>query len=222
MRAIIIAGGQSAASNDLSTWLRPGDTVLGADGGAAQARAWGLVPELVIGDLDSLPAKERTALEVQGIEFLIHPRAKDETDLELALTYAAEQGFDDIVVLGALGGRLDHTVANVLLLALPILAGRRVRIVDGSQQASLARPGEALELLGQPGDRVSLLPLGGDAHGVTTGGLLWALERATLCFGYSRGVSNEMTGRHARVTLEQGLLLVVQGRGEAEPSAELG
>lgn len=191
--------------------MKEGDWILGADGGAARALAWGLTPQLVIGDMDSLPDEDRAILEDRGSEFVEHPRAKDETDLELALAYAVEHGAQEIVIFGALGGRLDHTLANVLLLALPSLQGVRARIVDGDQEALLIRSGEAATLRGMPGDLVSLLPLAGDAHGVTCGGLAWALDRDTLRLGFSRGVSNEMMGDEARIELEEGLLLVVHG-----------
>ena len=209
MRAIIIAGGQVEANNGWQRWIQEGDWILGADGGAARALAWGLIPHIVIGDMDSLPGEDRAILEERGGQFVQHPRAKDETDLELALAYAAEHGVQEIVILGALGGRLDHTLANVLLLALPALQGLEVRIVDGAQEALLLRSGEAATLDGKPGDIVSLLPLAGDARGVTTEGLVWPLDRATLRLSFSRGVSNEMQADGARVELEDGLLLVV-------------
>jgi thiamine pyrophosphokinase len=209
MRTIIVAGGRTNCTDTWRKWLRPGDYVIGADGGAARALAWDLVPDLVIGDMDSLSARQRRALETRGCHFMVHPRAKDETDLELALTYAAEQGAEEIVILGALGGRLDHTLANLLLLALPQLAGRSVRLVDGLEQALLLRGGERLVLEGQPGDLVSLLPLGGDAHGVTTSGLAWLLDAGNLRFAFTRGVSNEMTHNRATIRLDDGLLLVV-------------
>jgi thiamine pyrophosphokinase len=174
--------------------------------------AWGLVPGLVIGDMDSLSDEERAELEARGCRFVVHPRAKDETDLELALTYAAELGTQEIIVLGALGGRLDHTLANVFLLALPVLADLSVRIVNGHEEALLARSGQSVTLEGEPGDLVSLLPLGGDARGVTTKGLAWTLQGDTLQFGPSRGVSNEMTAPQARVEVEGGHLLVVHTR----------
>jgi thiamine pyrophosphokinase len=167
------------------------------------------LPDLIIGDMDSLPKEDQATLAALGCRFVPHPRAKDETDLELALTYAVEQGAGEIVILGALGGRVDHTLANVLLLALPALAGIPVRIVDGNQELLLLRSGDVVELQGQPGELVSLLPLMGDAHGVTTAGLAWALEDDTLRFGYSRGVSNEMTTASAEIRVEQGYLLVV-------------
>jgi thiamine pyrophosphokinase len=214
MRAIIIAGGQAGAGSDWQRWLREGDLIIGADGGAARALAWGLAPHLVIGDMDSLPDGARAALEAGGCRFVEHPRAKDETDLELALAYAAQQGAREIVILGALGGRLDHLLANVLLLALPQLAGIRVCLGDGVGEALLVRGGESATLEGRPGDLVSLLPLGGDAQGVTTSGLAWALRGDTLRFGLSRGVSNEMIGSRAQVEVGDGFLLVVHGREE--------
>jgi thiamine pyrophosphokinase len=209
MRTIIVASGRPNEGDTWRKWVRAGDRIIGADGGAARALAWGLVPDWVIGDLDSLSAGQRRALEARGCHFLVHPRAKDETDLELALTYAAEQGAQEIVILGALGGRLDHTLANLLLLALPQLAGRSVRLVDGREEALLLRSGEEAVLEGQPGDLVSFLPLGGDADGVTSSGLAWSLQADSLRFAFSRGISNEMTGTEATVRLDHGLLLVV-------------
>jgi thiamine pyrophosphokinase len=211
MRAIIIAGGLVAETDAWRRWIHDGDWILGADGGAAQALAWGLTPHVVIGDMDSLPEENRAVLEDRGSKFIEHPRAKDETDLELALAYAVEQGAREIVIFGALGGRLDHTLANVLLLSLPVLHEVQARIVDGDQVALLLRSGGTATLHGRPGDLVSLLPLASDAHGVTTMGLAWALEGDTLRLGFSRGVSNEMAGDEARIELEDGLLLVVHG-----------
>ena len=210
MRAIIIAAGQSL-DGDCPRWIDKEDLIIAADGGARRALAWGLDPHLVVGDMDSLPAADRTALEARGCRFVQHPRAKDETDLELALARAAQEGAQEIVILGALGGRLDHTLSNVLLLALPALEGLSVRIVSGAQEAMLLRAGETVSLEGQPGDLVSLLPLGGDARGVTTEGLAWGLEGDVLNFGASRGVSNEMTAPVARIELDRGYLWVVHG-----------
>ncbi len=211
MRAIIIAGGQTDDDTAWQRWVQDGDWIIGADGGAAQALAWGLEPDLVIGDMDSLADEDRATLAGRGCRFLEHPRAKDETDLELALTYAVGEGAREIVVLGALGGRLDHTLANVLLLTLPPLQGVSVRIADGDREALLVRSGGAVRLRGNPGDLVSLLPLGGDARGVTTRGLAWALRGEPLRFGFSRGVSNEMMAHEASVEVEDGFLLVVHG-----------
>lgn len=214
MRAIIIAGGQ-VESQGWQRWVREGDWIISADGGAARALSWGLRPDLVIGDMDSLPEAARAILVSEGCRFIEHPRAKDETDLELALVHAAQEGAKEITVLGALGGRLDHSLANILLLTLPSLAGVSVRIAEGEQQALLARGGEVVELEGARGDLVSLVPLGGDARGVTTRGLAWSLNEDTLHFGSSRGVSNEMTADKAGIQVGEGLLLIVHGPAPA-------
>jgi thiamine pyrophosphokinase len=214
VRAIIIAGGETQHSVGTADWIRNSDLLIAADGGAAQALRWGLSPQVVIGDMDSLPEDARQKLESRGCRFMVHPRAKDETDMELALTYAASQRPGEIVVVGALGGRLDHSLANIFLLALPQLDGIPVRIVDGMQEAQLLRAGETVHIQGGRGDIISLLPLTDRVDGVTTEGLEWALQDETLSLGYTRGVSNVMTAESARVEIEAGLLLVLHGPPE--------
>jgi len=211
MRAIIVASGHSTDDISQHQWIQEGDLLIGANGGASQVLRWGLVPQFVIGDMDSLSELARQQLAAKGAKFQDHPRAKDETDLELALSFAAKQGAEEIIILGALGGRLDHTLSNLLLLTLPSLEGVALRIVDGPEEVLLVRGGEAVTLSGGPGDLVSLLPWGGDVHGITTQGLAWTLEGDTLKFGFSRGVSNEMDASEARIAVEAGQLLVVHG-----------
>jgi thiamine pyrophosphokinase len=169
--------------------------------------ALGLTPDVVIGDMDSLGEQDQAQLRAAGTRFVVHPPAKDETDLELALLYALEQGVASITVLGALGGRLDQTLANILLLTMPDLAECDVRLADGAQTAFVVR--DAAQLEGQVGDTVSLIPLCGDAQGVTTSGLLYPLADDVLPFGLGLGVSNEITATPVSVQLRQGLLLCV-------------
>ena len=207
MRAIIFANGEFRDPAAGLARIAPDDLIICADGGAAHARAAGLEPHVVVGDLDSISAAQRARLEAMGCRFVAFPSRKDETDLELALKYAVAQGAGEILVLGALGGRLDQTVANVLLLATPDLAGVDVRIVDGRQEAFVVR--DEATIRGRVGDTVSLIPLGGDATGITTEGLEWALSDGTLRFGPALGVSNVMTAATARVRVGAGLLLVV-------------
>jgi thiamine pyrophosphokinase len=214
MRVIIFANGLFPDPAAHRRLLRPGDLVIAADGGTLHARAAGVTPQVVIGDLDSLPVDLRDELAAGDTRLISHPPAKDETDLELALLHAVEQGAEEIVILGALGGRLDQTLANLLLLALPALRGLDVRIVEGEQAAFLIRHEATIE--GQPGDVISLIPLGGDAAGVTTDGLEWPLEEDTLRFGPARGVSNLLLGSQARVRVREGLLLCIVTRAKSE------
>ena len=134
------------------------------------------------------------------------PVAKDETDLELALERVLATDAESIVITGALGGRTDHLLANILLLARPDLAGRDITIADGPEMVRLLRGSEgagepaALTLHGAAGDLLSLLPLGGAAEGVTTQGLQYPLTDEALYPGRARGVSNVFLAPVARVT----------------------
>ena len=206
-RCAIIANGVAPDPMTVRFYADQADLLLAADGGASHALALNLVPHVVIGDLDSLSADQQARLHTAGTRFIVHPPAKDETDLELALLYAIEQDADPIIVLAALGGRLDQTIANVLLLTMPALTEREVRLVDGPQTAFVVR--SQATITGKPGDTVSLIPLGGEAEGITTSGLAYPLTEGRLPFGRALGVSNEMTVSQAQVKVRDGLLLCV-------------
>ncbi len=215
-RAIVLANGELGGIETLRARLKGWGKALivAADGGSRHAADLGLPVHVVIGDFDSLDGTSRAALSAGGAHFEVAPAHKDETDLELALLYAVQQGMDEIAVLGALGGRLDMALANVLLLAHPRLAGAHIELWSDSQTAWLIRPPGG-EVRGQPGDTLSLIPLGGEAGGITTQGLEYPLKDGTLVFGPARGVSNVLTGGLAHVELKQGLLLAVHTPGRA-------
>jgi thiamine pyrophosphokinase len=209
MIALIVVNGPGEGFGPWENQVRQARLVVAADGGARRARALGLVPHALVGDADSLDEETARWLEEQGAARVQHPRAKDETDLELALLHAVEAGADEILVLGAWGGRPDQSIANLQLLAHPRLAGRVVRLLGSTYQMFLLHGGEGRTITGRVGDTVSLLPLNGDARGICTAGLRWKLDGETLSFGPARGISNEMTAPLARVSVEEGLLLVV-------------
>ncbi len=210
---IFLIGGSPAVQQPARLTPAPGELVIAADHGAAHAWAWGWPLHLLVGDLDSLSADEAALVTAGGVPVITAPAAKDETDLELALAYALAQGPREIVICAALGGRSDHMLANVLLLARPELADLAVTLVDGRESIRLLRTGGSgpahLELQGAPGDLLSLLPLGCDAVGVTTDGLHYPLHDETLFLGQARGVSNLFTSTRASITLRRGLLLVI-------------
>jgi thiamine pyrophosphokinase len=210
LRAVIIANGIAPDEATVRRWLRPGDCLICADGGARTALALGLRPGVVIGDLDSLDEAQQAQLEAMGCRLVVYPIAKDWTDLELALKLAVEQGATEIIILGALGGRIDQELANILLLLLPELERVPARIVDERQEMFVAR--SQATIVGQAGDVVSLIPVGGDVTGIVTEGLLYLLCDEPLLAGPARGISNEMTGELARVTLKRGALLIVHSQ----------
>jgi thiamine pyrophosphokinase len=206
-QCVIFANGEMPDPMTVHRVVDQGELLVAADGGARHALALDLVPHVVIGDLDSMDPDDQVQLRAAGTHFLIHPVAKDGTDLELALIYAVEQDADPILVVGALGGRLDQLLSNLLLLTMPILEGRDVRLIHGLQTAFVVR--DRAVLRGKPGDTVSLIPLGGAARGVTTRGLAYPLTEGSLPFGLSLGVSNEMTGTLAEVSVRDGVLFCV-------------
>ena len=211
MLAVIFANGDLNPPPDLSPRLAAASLTLAADGGARHCRALGVRPHVVIGDLDSLGAAQQAELESQGAQIISHPADKDQTDLELALLYAAQAGANEIQVLAGLGRRWDHSIANLLLAAKGQFASLRILFLDGKQRLFVIHSAANLEA--EPGERVSLLPLGGDAQGVSTRGLQYALNTETLSFGSSRGVSNVVVDVGAEVRLTSGFLLCVISPG---------
>lgn len=206
----------SGPTHDIHKAIRdlPGPSkVIAADGGSTLAAELRLTPDLVVGDLDSSDPSYIARLQEAGVELRRYPHdSKWETDTELALLAALQWKPRTIILLGALGGRLDHSLANVLLLTHPSLAATEVRIVDGAQEVFLAKPGTWNRIPGSHSRTVTLLPVGGDAVGVTTQGLHWPLLGETLPQGRGRGVSNyidDATTAEAAVWLESGYLLVV-------------
>lgn len=209
MRAVIFINGHVDDYQQLAAWLRPDDYLIGADGGTAHILALGLVPDVIVGDLDSLNANILDAQRERGAIVEEHPRRKDQTDLELAIARAVRDGADEILLLGAMGGRLDQTFANLLVLARsdwPVA----IALADGRQIARVLRGKGALTLTGQPGAIVSAIPLSEQVTGITYRGLEYPLHNATLTLGSTRGVSNVLVTSPATIHVESGVLLVVQ------------
>ena len=212
MRAVIFANGELNDLEGARALLRPDDTIIAADGGAAHCRAMGITPALIVGDIDSLSLEDQTYWDDRGVQFIRHDRRKDETDLELALMYAQGLDREEALVLGALGNRWDQTFANILLPAYHNLEELPVTFWHDGLWIYLVRDERTIR--GRTGQTVSLVPVGGDALGVTTSGLEWPLNDETLLFGATRGVSNVLLGESATVQVREGFLLCFVFAGE--------
>jgi thiamine pyrophosphokinase len=215
MKAVIVAGG-TPDPRDVDL-LADAALVIAADAGACWLDEVGVTPDLLVGDLDSIGEPLLERLLATGVSVDRHAAEKDESDAELALDRAVASGANEIVLLGALAGeRLDHELANLLLIADPRWGGavRDLRIVTGATTVRAVHGGERLELAGSIGDIVTLLPVGGDAQGVTTDGLRYPLSDEELRFGRSRGLSNVVQRAGASVWLAGGTLLLVEVRQE--------
>ncbi len=210
LTALVFAGAGLSPTPCLLARLRRVERpyVVAADSGASTALAFGFRPDLVIGDLDSIDANTLAALRAADVPVEPFPADKDFSDGQLAVERALETDPEKLLLLGFLGGRrLDHSVANVLLLAL--LPAHCV-LLDERNECQLLRGSERLAWDPEPGEIVSLLPIGGDAVGVETGGLRWRLAGDTLRLGETRGLSTEPVAPRVEVRLRDGLLLVLR------------
>jgi thiamine pyrophosphokinase len=212
-RAVIFVNGRIPQLEPVRGLLQPGDTLIAADGGTHHAMSLGLMPSVIIGDLDSLPPDIRLSAERSGATLLQHPRDKEETDFELALDHAIAAGYRDILIIGALGDRLDQTLGNLALLADPRFFNFDIRFDDGLEEVFFTRG--SCQVRGLPGQVISLIPWGGPVTGITTDGLRWSLRGETLQPEKTRGISNELLGETALISIESGLLLMVHRRQKA-------
>jgi thiamine pyrophosphokinase len=221
MQVVVLADGALGSRDALDAawpgWLSPGAAVVAADGGARHAAALGLRIDRWVGDGDSLGEAAIAELVAAGVPVDRSSPEKDQSDTELAIVAALERSPSAITILGALGGpRADHAIANLTLLSMPALVGLDVRLVAADARVRLLRaPGpdgspSSVELDGRVDDLVSLLPVGGDAVGVSTTGLTYPLDDEPLLDGLTRGLSNRRTAGLATVTLRSGRLLLVE------------
>ena len=212
--ALIVADGDVPSRADVDRVLGGApQLVIAADGGALKAEALGYPARVVVGDADSLAPAQADRLRAAGAEVVVHPAAKDESDTELALNEALNRGATRVVIIGAFGGkRLEHTLANILLIAAERLKGRDICLADGASTVRVMHGPGSLELNGDAGDFVSLLPLTGHVSGVTTLGLRYPLTREVLEQGPARGLSNEMLAGAATIQIDQGRLAVIHTR----------
>ncbi len=205
MTVVIFANGDLFDIDWVEEYMKEATFVIAANGGLRHLERIGRWPNLIIGDLDSTKSER---LKVRNDASIIRKREnKDETDLELALIHATQHFTEEIMVFGAMGGRIDQTLANAMLLAHPRLRSRKITLMGRGQKAWLASSSETI--LGSPGDIISLIPLDRHVHIKTTTGLKWPLQSENLVMGASRGVSNELTADKAEIKLSDGLLFCV-------------
>lgn len=208
--AAVVPNGPDRLAGAALAAVRAADLVIAADGGGRRLLGLGIAPHYLVGDLDSLPLETVARLVSAGCQLQRHPADKDATDTELAIALALDRGATHIDLVGATGGaRLDHSLANVLLLAADWPASVRLRLVEPTATALVVRAGQSVDVPGAVGDIVALLPLASPASGITTRGLRYALAGEDLAFGRARGVSNVMTAPVASISLAAGILLVI-------------
>jgi len=205
---VLVFAGGDPVSPTLDAHLPSVPLVIAADSGLEHAHALGRHVHLVVGDLDSVDPAALADAEARGTEVARHPAEKDATDLELAIDAARARGARRITVVGGYGGRVDHFIANAVLLTSPRFADVEIDAWIGSARVAVVR--RRVEIRGVPGGLCTLLPIGGEARGVTTDGLRYPLTDDVLAPGSTRGVSNVLLGTEASVSLRDGTLLAIQ------------
>ena len=205
-RAVLFANGQAKPGFEVA--LLPDDFLIAVDGGLHHLKRLGLQPHLLIGDLDSISQQELAEVADAGVEIRRFPPAKDQTDLELALDFALNAGYTQIIIAYALGDRADHTLGNLSLLSRPDLEGKSVWLDDG--QVAVRLVSNSIRLPAQSGGLISLLAWGAPAEGITTTGLQYPLNNETLFPWQARGISNVALSDSFEIHLKSGRLLVIQ------------
>lgn len=213
MRAVIFANGEVPRPLSVRGLIRPDDTIVSVDGGMRHIQPLDLIPHLIIGDMDSIRPELLVSSKDHGVEILRFPPAKNETDLELALNILRDRGFTECVVIGALGGRMDQTLANIWLLAERNTSDFRIRFDDGCERLEVILDDGIVE--GEPGDTISLIPFGLEVKGVSTQGLEYPLRDESLFPNKTRGLSNVLLGTWAKIQIRSGRLLCLHRRRSA-------
>lgn len=208
-RHIIIANGDMNDYPWYKTLLREDDFIVCADGGARHTAAMNIIPDVILGDFDSLASEIRETFQNTGCRFESYPVEKDATDTELALKWCLKLNPREVIFLGAVGSRIDHSLANILLLAR--VAGRvPVKLINEQNEITVLTGAGTVEIYGTPGEFVSVLPLAGDLRGISTRGLKYILRNDVLKFGTTRGIANELADQTAYVEVKEGIGLVIR------------
>jgi thiamine pyrophosphokinase len=182
--------------------------VICCDGGARQFQCLGIKPDVITGDMDSIDPALLASYAAQGIKIIKYSANKDFTDTELALEYALGLKPEAIFIWSALGGRIDHTLANVFLLCKGQEKGIRTYLIDEYGEAFVLD--KETSFINETGKPVSLIALSPEVTGINLKGFLYPLQEGTLIMGESRGISNIITDDRASISVRQGKLLVIR------------
>ena len=201
MRAVIIGNGEIRDYTYIKSLIKPDDFIICADGGLRHTKALGISPDLAVGDFDSYGKSE-------NIESIVYPSHKNLTDGEIAVDYALENGYSDILMLAMTGTRLDHTFTNIFQLAKK----GNITLIDDDNEVYFIK--DKLILNGKKGKTISIIPVFSDLVGVTATGVYYPLDNDTLLFGEGRGNSNIITDDICTVSVKDGMGIIFINNGE--------
>jgi thiamine pyrophosphokinase len=207
-RAVIISNGKVIRKEFFIKMIKDSDYIIAANGGSKHAKNFGVIPDVIIGDLDSIGKKDYLFFLNKGSKYKKYDVIKDKTDIQLAIEYAIESGFKEILLMCVFGNRLDHMLANLFLLMKIVDAGISVKIVDEFQEIILIYKSGEIE--GDVGDVVSLIPLTPTVSGIKLLGLKFQPKNGRLKMADTLGISNVLTKKSAKITINNGKLLLIK------------
>lgn len=210
MKGIIFGSAEIKDYSFCKKYLQKDAVILCCDGGMRHTKALDILPDYILGDFDSVSPDILSFYQKLKIPIRSFPEKKDETDMELGVRFAMELGITDLVILGGIGSRMDHTLANCHLLSLLLKNNIRGRLAN--EKNCIEMIDSYLKITGKKGDLVSLVPACTEVSGVTLKGMEYPLENATIPFESPIGVSNVMTGEEAEIFIKKGLVYVIQAR----------
>lgn len=210
MRGIIICNGFIKNTQIITENLQKDDVIICCDGGAKYTFCEGIVPNYIVGDLDSLEEAIINFYKIKNVNFKKFPTEKDKTDTEIAIELAKNLNIKELLIFGAVGNRFDHSLANVHILLQALQNNIFAKIVDEKNEITVIN--KYTEFFGNKGDLISLLPLSTEVFDLTTDGLKYALKNFNLKIGSSLGISNVFEKTKATINLSKGYLIVIKSK----------
>ncbi len=207
VKAVIVCNG-SIDTKFLFYFISVKDFIVAADGGANKLMKTNFVPDLIIGDMDSIT--KNALKKFRKTKKIVFPVEKDKIDLELAIDYCIQKKFSEIIILGALGSRADMTLTNIFLLT-QIPEKINAKIIHENQEIYLIRK-KKFAVQGIPGEKISFFPVKGNVKELTLKGFKYELKKYNLRFGIGVGLSNEFKNKKAFISAKDGILLCVHFR----------
>ncbi len=209
MKTIIIGNGEIKDYDVIKEYFEDA-FVIACDGGLRHCRAMDIKPDVMLGDFDSANKEDSDFYDRLGVNKITYPVKKDKTDMEIGIDMAIDKKSDEIYIVGGLGGRFDHSLANVHILLRPIRLGIRAYLLDEHNIITIVE--DCIDIVGEKGQTVSLIPLTTQVTGITTENMEYELDDTTIEIGTSLGVSNVMTDDNASVSVKDGVLILIMSR----------
>ncbi|TCO78986.1 thiamine diphosphokinase [Marinisporobacter balticus] len=210
MKCVIIANGDIVDYEEIGKLINDCDFIVCADGGAKHLLHMDILPHTIVGDLDSIDESAKKFFKDRNVDFYRFPKKKDYTDTELAIKYALKKGVTEILFLGVIGSRMDHTIANITLL-LPLLKKNiQAKIINDHNEIMIVD--KEIAIAGEIGEVLSIIPLTQKVEGITLQGLEYPLYDATISMGQTIGISNKFIDKRAVVSIKKGKILLIKAR----------